>query len=692
MKALSQDHKDLGVVYTPQILVEYICTTAIHTYLLKHLNRELKTDLALEWNKLRIEDLSSKTHRVILKLLEEITIIDPAVGSGYFLKTSFTVLLKLHESLIKLGIQKKAIGQIRLEIVTKNLIGVDISKKAIELCREMLISLVSKGESSINLYELNTKLKLHIKKGNSLIGNTFTEEHPPTDEQLSEFNWDREFPSILKAGGFAVCLGNPPWNILKPLEKEYFSKYNSHLTKYRLDKQEAKKIIEDLKSNRTIREDWDKFESKIKKQSEYYRKTYRYQSGLIQVGNSTRRVSGDINLYKLFLERAIVLMQNDGVCGIVVPSGIHSDAGTKGLRGLIFDENEVTSLYSFENRQGIFPSIHKSFKFDILIFQKNHRKTMNFQAVFMQRDPEFLRKGQAEILSVSWEKIKRFSPSALSIIEFKTELDMRIVDKMYQHPTIVESTPGFSTIEFSRELDVTIDNQLFNTEGKGLPVFEGKMIEQFTHQFKPARYWIDEQNLTSKFSKNYSEYKNARIGFRAIAASTNRRTMIATFIPANSCCSNSIIFVKNKDKTNRQIIKQNDLLYLLGVMNSFVFDYLLRLKVSQNLNMFFLRDMPLPRINNDNSNYREITSLVRAIYKEIPEICNDLVTGDEGSIDLSYSEKLAMLDARIAIIYDLTYIELEYILDQFHVRDKRKESNLVKQKSKILFFFKRIQI
>ena len=171
-------------------------------------------------------------------------------------------MLNLHKILIESGVQKKAIGQIRLEIVTKNLFGVDISKKAVELCREMLISLVGEDDKSIDLHKLKSKLKLHIKKGNSLIGNTFTEEHPSSDEQLTEFNWD--FLSVLKAGGFAVCLGNPPWNILKPLEKEFFSKYNSHLTKYKLDKQEAKKIIEDLKSNPTISEDWNKYESRIK--------------------------------------------------------------------------------------------------------------------------------------------------------------------------------------------------------------------------------------------------------------------------------------------------------------------------------------------------------------------------------------------------------------------------------------------
>ncbi len=690
MKPLSQDHKDLGVVYTPEILVEFICSTAIYTYISNHLKYKGMDYSISQLDNMEVEKLPREVLSVILNLIEEITVIDPAVGAGYFLENAFNVLFKIHQVLIRLGVQKKPLSQISSQIVTKNLFGVDISNKAVELCREKLKDLIITSESDFDGTKIEKLLKYHIKVGNSLIGNTLQRKDITISESIFPFNWEEEFPDIASSEGFAICVGNPPWNIVKPFEKEFFSRYDPHLSKYRYDKQEAKKIIEKLKSSKTIKKEWIKYESTIKDQSEYYRKAYQYQSGMIRSGSETRRVSGDLNLYKLFLERIYFLLAKNGVCGVILPSGIHSDAGTKDLRKIIFEENEVTNLFSFENRLGIFPSIHKSFKFDILIFLKNHVKTDQFQSVFMQRDPLFLKNHPNTLLSISWEKIKRFSPSAWAIIEFKNRTDIQIAEKMYQFPVIASSVSGFSDIIFSRELDITIDSHLFNMKGKGYPVVEGKMIEQFTHRYKSPRYWIDKQSLGNKFDESYSEHKQARIGFRAVAASTNRRTMIATLIPSNSCCSNSIIYVKNYSKFNQVQMKQDELLYLLGIFNSFVFDYMIRMKVSQNLNMFILRDMPLPRFI-DRQNEREIISLVKEVYRKYPEWKDEISSPKELSSEKSMIEIRAHLDARVAYTYALTYNELEYILDQFHVRDAGKESELDKNKKIVLTYFKNLQ-
>ena len=77
-------------------------------------------------------------------------------------------------------------------------------------------------------------------------------------------------------------------------------------------------------------------------------------------------------MYKLFLERSFSLLQKNGLSGLIIPSGFHNDAGTQHLRKLILEENQLIELLSFENRSGIFPLIHKSFKFDIIIFKKKN--------------------------------------------------------------------------------------------------------------------------------------------------------------------------------------------------------------------------------------------------------------------------------------------------------------------------------
>ncbi len=41
---------------------------------------------------------------------------------------------------------------------------------------------------------------------------------------------------------------------------------------------------------------------------------------------------GDLNTYKLFLERNLALLRDDGGLGQVLPSGVYTDLGSKELR------------------------------------------------------------------------------------------------------------------------------------------------------------------------------------------------------------------------------------------------------------------------------------------------------------------------------------------------------------------------
>ncbi len=682
MQPLSQSHKDLGVVYTPEILVDYICQTTIHHHIVERLTELVGIKISLKTNFLDIDHFDVSTQKKILEILSEITVLDPAVGVGYFLLSSFKVLEDLHKALIGVNIQKRTITDIIENIIVKSLFGVDVSLKTVNLCLENLHKFIISKYPRIDKKGLRKSLKQQIKCGNTLIGNTFDESMPFSDENQSlSFNWDKKFPRVQNAGGFSICIGNPPWNTIKPLEKEFFAQYDSQLSKYGVDKQKAQKIITKLLKTSEINLKWDNYRLEIKKQAKYFKKYYRCQSGKIDFGKNKKTISGDLNLYKLFLERSFLLLQKNGTSGLIIPSGIHSDAGTKGLRTLLFDQNQVRILFSFENRLGIFPSIHKSFKFDILIYQKNSQKTDTFQSAFMKKDPKFLFKQKSKLMELSWREIKEYSPSSWSILEFKTIQDLNIVKKMYQFPVIGES------IVFAREFDMSIDNHLFNARKEGFPIYEGKMIHQFTHQFKEPRYWIDEEQITEKFSSSYTNFKNIRLVFRAVAASTNQRTMISTFIPKYCCCGNSLIIVNKFSQNKSEKTSLSDLLFLSGVFNSFVFDYLLRLKISQNLNMFFIRDMPLPIMKDSKNSYQQLISLVSSIYSECEELrltLTNSISYSQRLSKLSLNEKKAMIDAEVAKLYGLSLNDLKYILDQFHIRDTEKEKNLTLQK-KLIF-------
>ncbi|UCE12916.1 MAG: Eco57I restriction-modification methylase domain-containing protein [Candidatus Heimdallarchaeota archaeon] len=687
MRALPLKEKDLGEFYTPSKISTYLCQNTIFPYLLDNVNDYFGTKYNY-WGVDKIAqtfDPLTKTHlKFLFKVSQNLKILDPAVGNGHFLLETMVTLEGIYRYLNKRGLINWEVDQIREYILANNLFGVDINKDTVKECQRRLNSVITESTNEIDHNKILLDLDQHIQCGNSLIG-AISDPPQKISQSLNPFNWSQKFPNVMKNGGFDLCLGNPPWNILKPLEKEFFCQYDPRLTKYGVDKRKANGIISKLLEQETIKEQWENYQHSIHLSGKYFRsKEYHYQSDQMLVANKKKTISGDLNLYKLFLERFYLLTKPNGYCGIIIPSGFHTDAGTKGLRRLLFEKNEVKELYSFENKKGIFPTIHRSFKFDLLIFKKVIKKTRKFKAAFMLRDSKVLKRINSQALSIDWEVNKHLSPSSWSILEFKTNRDIEIANRMYQHQTIGTDFEDSWNVCFTREFDMTLDSDLFNEDNQGLVIFEGKMIEQYTHQFKRPRYWIEKENVKNKFGNQYHDYKEHRLGFRAVAASTNRRTMIATILPQYVCCGNSIIITKIFDQNKNRLINKEDLFYLCGVFNSFVFDFLLRLKITTNINMFFIYDMPVPRLSRHNEIYQSIVSNVSDVLSKFESFYNQKNQDITSKSSFEHLQKRALIDVLVAKAYGINQANLKYVLSTFHSKIPNKEHELNYLKKLIL--------
>jgi hypothetical protein len=60
------------------------------------------------------------------------------------------------------------------------------------------------------------------------------------------------------------------------------------------------------------------------------------------------------------------------------------------------------------------------------------------------------------------------------------------------------------------------------------------------------------------------------------------------------------------DEIGKQIVNYKDILYLCSIFNSFTYDYLLRLKVSANINFFFVYSTQVPRLTEKDAYFQEI--------------------------------------------------------------------------------------
>jgi hypothetical protein len=209
-------------------------------------------------------------------------------------------------------------------------------------------------------------------------------------------------------------------------------------------------------------------------------------------------------------------------------------------------ECKVDSLFGLTNERYIFEGVEHRQKFCILVFEKGG-STESFRAAFrintreaVSREnlDEFLNSGKAD-LRLRTDLIRRLSPDSLSIMEFKNELDVRIAEKMLRFPLLGEQMPGAWNLRLAREFDMTGDSDLYRTAAgsDALPLFEGKMVHQFTSSFAQPRYWVRiadgrKRILGSELDTGQKlESDCYRLCFRDVASNTNERTMISAIIP-----------------------------------------------------------------------------------------------------------------------------------------------------------------
>lgn len=237
-------------------------------------------------------------------------------------------------------------------------------------------------------------------------------------KRMCFFHWELEFPEIYRREnpGFDTVLGNPPWDIIKPNSQEFFSNCDPEFRSYtkRLAKQRMQSLCEE---NSDISEQWQLYVRDFEQQSHYFRKSEDFP----HLGK------GDINSFKLFMERDYSSIRNGGKLSLVVPSGIYTDKGCQPLRELFLENANIDFLYCFENRKRLFP-IHRSFKFVLFSLAKGEH-TNSFLCAFMLHDIDLLPGLKHGALTMSVENIRRFSPDSLSVMELKSQRDIDIVRK-----------------------------------------------------------------------------------------------------------------------------------------------------------------------------------------------------------------------------------------------------------------------
>ena len=187
---------------------------------------------------------------------------------------------------------------IKKQILINNIFGVDLDEQAVEVTKLSLLLKCLEGETNASITHQMTMFKQrvlpnldnNIKAGNSLVNeNYYTQEldfEPNTEKKIKPFNWQTTFKDVFARDGFNVIIGNPPWVDLKghpnELIKYYFSNYHT--------------------------------------------------------------AENRVNLYALFLERAIQLMESTGKFGFIIPNSLLYQSSYQKLRRHILEKSKLQNI------------------------------------------------------------------------------------------------------------------------------------------------------------------------------------------------------------------------------------------------------------------------------------------------------------------------------------------------------------
>ena len=370
----------------------------------------------------------------------------------------------------------------------------------------------------------------------------------------SVFHWWLAFPQVAAKGGFAVMLGNPPWEVSQLGEEEFFAARAPSISKLSGDKR--KKAITALATEQPWL--WNEYQT-AKRGYEatnlFYRESGRYPLSAV----------GKLNTYRLFAEAIEQLASKNGRAGFIVPTGIATDDTAKDYFAHISQSSRLASLLDFENSDAVFPAVHRSYKFSLLTLGNTPEAQFVCFATQVQHLVDSRRR-----FSLTPDEFRLINPNTRTCPVFRSQRDAELTKKLYRAAPVLireaemdgegkdarEVAPEINPwgISFSQGLfNMTSASDLFmngpaqGSEHRRLPLYEAKLIHQFDHRWAtfvpdPAtsnddwsardvtpsektdpsyqvatRYWVDEREVLARIARVPSRVANAWLAWQQAA-------------------------------------------------------------------------------------------------------------------------------------------------------------------------------
>lgn len=536
-------------------------------------------------------------------------------------------------------------------------------------------------------------------------------------EQYQFFHWHLAFPDVFCqlsnvglaetnesgwSGGFDVMLGNPPWEKINLKDEEFFAQSHPQIANA-ANKSQRKRLIQQLKD-----EDPAAFAT-YEVASEQHDRTsgfFRF-SGYYPLTGVSR-----INLYSVFCENGIRLLAQRGRLGMVLASGIITDDNNKALFAELIEKKRLVHGWDFENREGIFPDVHSSYKFCLFCGGGTHIGQRDADFAFYLTNVDQLSDPMRHF-TLSSAELQLLNPVSRMCPTFRGKRDAEISKKIYRSVPAwslhakLEGWPGVPKTPFNMSNDSGLFVEIQNLESskakgrKFLPLYEAKFVHQFNHRYASfegtesegvaettsdalanpsfvvsSRYLLDETILDERFPGEWF------FVWRDITCATNERTSIAAIVPKYPC-AHTLSLVEGLTAINA--------LMLAACTNSFVYDFCARQKVAgTHLNHGIWKQLPVlpPSVTDQSCPWRDSeqtnATYQRSIATRVLELsftANDLRQfakdcGYDGPPFVWDEERRFQirceLDAAYFHLYGIARDDVDYIMETFPIV-KRKD-------------------
>ncbi len=455
-------------------------------------------------------------------------------------------------------------------------------------------------------------------------------------------NWQVAFPGVWSewqggglTGGFDAVIGNPPWDRMKLQQVEWFAARRREIAMAQRAS-DRKRLIAALET------DGDPLATDYAKASERADAAARMAR---DGGDYPLLSGGDINIYSLFVERAMSIVKLSGMIGLLTPSGIASDKTAAPFFKSVATSGRLKALYDFENRRNrfsaepFFPDVDSRFKLCAFVASPSPMPEAARCSFFLQDISEL--NDSERCFSLSVADFARVNPNTGTAPVFRTKRDAELTTAIYGRlPVLVNRSTGKDVkawpVKYACMFHMTNDSHLFRTRqvleeqegaypvggnrwrsaaGDWVPLYEGKMVQAFDHraasvvvnpanQHRPAsaepatqekhesadwlpdpQFWIAAKSIPFPHASWF-------LGFKDVTAPTNMRSMIAGLVPAFGIGNTFPVLIA--ERTPRKSLSAQDASRMLGCLNAVVFDFVARQKIQgQHLNWYIVEQLPV---------------------------------------------------------------------------------------------------